>query len=398
MSDIAEKVRTLMSEHEEDFVNMFKHLHRHPELSFQEVETTSLLKDYLKSLDIEILDYGLETGVIGLLRGAEDGPCIGLRADIDALPLLEESGCDYASVVPGRMHACGHDVHTSALMGAAYILSQLRSEIKGSVKFIFQPAEEINLGAKKLMEHEVMFRPKVDALFGIHNSTEVNAGEVAVKRGPLMAAVDRIEFTIKGKGGHGGIPQNSIDPVVAAASVIMSAQTIVSRNTGPLDSAVVSMCNIRAGEGTTDNVIPDSVTVLGTVRTYRREVQDMVERRLGEIINNVSQAYGCSSVFRYLRELPVTENGPELYDAAYRAVSAVAKPMDPQPSGGGEDFSIYYAAGAPCFFYWVGARNEETGCIWPWHSPRFKADLRAVTIGAGTYAMSVFTAIEELRK
>ncbi|MBQ7174682.1 MAG: amidohydrolase [Lachnospiraceae bacterium] len=398
MSDIAEKVRTLMSEHEEDFVNMFKHLHRHPELSFQEFETTSLLKDYLKSLDIEILDYGLETGVIGLLRGAEDGPCIGLRADIDALPLLEESGCDYASVVPGRMHACGHDVHTSALMGAAYILSQLRSEIKGSVKFIFQPAEEINLGAKKLMEHEVMFRPKVDALFGIHNSTEVNAGEVAVKRGPLMAAVDRIEFTIKGKGGHGGIPQNSIDPVVAAASVIMSAQTIVSRNTGPLDSAVVSMCNIRAGEGTTNNVIPDSVTVLGTVRTYRREVQDMVERRLGEIINNVSQAYGCSSVFRYLRELPVTENGPELYDAAYRAVSAVAKPMDPQPSGGGEDFSIYYAAGAPCFFYWVGARNEETGCIWPWHSPRFKADLRAVTIGAGTYAMSVFTAIEELRK
>ncbi len=398
MSDIAEKVRTLMSEHEEDFVNMFKHLHRHPELSFQEFETTSLLKDYLKSLDIEILDYGLETGVIGLLKGAEEGPCIGLRADIDALPLLEESGCDYASVIPGRMHACGHDVHTSALMGAAYILSQLRSEIKGSVKFIFQPAEEINLGAKKLMEHEVMFRPTVDALFGIHNSTEVNAGEVAVKRGPLMAAVDRIEFTIKGKGGHGGIPQNSIDPVVAAASVIMSAQTIVSRNTGPLDSAVVSMCNIRAGEGTTNNVIPDSVTVLGTVRTYRREVQDMVERRLGEIITNVSQAYGCSSVFRYLRELPVTENGPELYDAAYRAVSAVAKPMDPQPSGGGEDFSIYYAAGAPCFFYWVGARNEETGCIWPWHSPRFKADLRAVTIGAGTYTMSVFTAIEELRK
>ena len=333
---------------QQDFMQAMRHeLHMHPELSFQEFETTSLLKDYLKSLDIEILDYGLETGVIGLLIGAEEGPCIGLRADIDALPLLEESGCDYASVIPGRMHACGHDVHTSALMGAAYILSRLRSEIKGSVKFIFQPAEEINLGAKKLMEHEVMFRPTVDALFGIHNSTEVNAGEVAVKRGPLMAAVDRIEFTIKGKGGHGGIPQNSIDPVVAAASVIMSAQTIVSRNTGPLDSAVVSMCNIRAGEGTTNNVIPDSVTVLGTVRTYRREVQDMVERRLGEIITNVSQAYGCSSVFRYLRELPVTENGPELYDAAYRAVSAVAKPMDPQPSGGGEDFSIYYVPQTP---------------------------------------------------
>ena len=398
MSDIAEKVRALMKEHENDFVTMFKHLHRHPELSFQEFETTSLLKDYLKSLDIEILDIGVETGVIGLLKGAEDGPCIGLRADIDALPVQEESGCDYASTVPGRMHACGHDVHTSALMGAAFILSKLRNEIKGSVKFIFQPAEEINLGAKKLMAHEVMFHPTVDALFGMHNSTEVNAGEVAVKLGPLMAAVDRIEFTIKGKGGHGGIPQNSIDPVVAAASVIMSAQTIVSRNTGPLDSAVVSMCNIRAGEGTTNNVIPDEVRVLGTVRTYRREIQDMVERRLGEIIKNVAEAYGCTSVFRYLRELPVTENGPEMYDAAYKAVSAVATPMDPMPSGGGEDFSIYYAAGAPCFFYWVGARNEETGCIWPWHSPRFKADLRAVTIGAGTYAMSVFTAIDELRK
>ena len=398
MAEIADRVRQLMNEYGEDFIALFKHLHRHPELSFHEFDTTSMLKDYLKSLDIEILDYGLETGVIGLLKGAEDGPCIGLRADIDALPIVEESGVDYASTVHGRMHACGHDVHTSALMGAACILSKMRDQIKGSVKFIFQPAEEVNLGAKKLMEHQVMFNPTVDALFGIHNSTEVNAGEVAVKLGPLMAAVDRIEFTIRGKGGHGGIPQNSTDPVVAAASIIMAAQTIVSRNTGPLDSAVVSICNIRAGEGTTNNVIPDTVTMLGTVRTYRKEIQDMVDRRLGEIIRSISEAYGCTSEYRYIRELPVTENGPELYDAAYKAVSAVAKPMDPQPSGGGEDFSIYYAAGAPCFFYWVGSRNEETGCIWPWHSPRFKADLRAVTVGAGTYAMSVFTAIEALRK
>ena len=398
MLDVAYKIRAMMEEREKEFTDTMKHIHQHPELSFREFETTALIKAHLKKLGIEILDIGLETGVIGLLKGAEDGPCIGLRADIDALPILEESGVEYASLTPGVMHACGHDIHTSALLGAATILASLRDEIKGSVKFIFQPAEEVNLGAKLIMKLDGLNDPKVDALFGIHNSTEVDAGYVAVKRGPLMAAVDRIEFRIRGKGGHGGIPQRNIDPVVAAASIIMAAQTIVSRNTSPLDSAVMSICNVRAGEGTTNNVTPDQVTMLGTVRTYRREVQDMIEHRLRVITEDIAAAYGCTGEFTYLRELAVTENGPELYDAAYEAVSSVAKPMDPEPSTGGEDFSVYYACGAPCFFYWIGARNEETGCIYPWHSPRFKGDLRAVTIGAGTYAMSVFTAIEQLRR
>lgn len=398
MADIAARVRALMAEHEEEFIATLKHLHQHPELSFQEFETTAYIKKRLEDLGIEILDYGLETGVIGLLRGAEDGPCIALRADIDGLPVTEESSCDYPSLIPGKMHACGHDTHISSLLGAAVLLSELRDEIRGSVKFLFQPAEEINLGAKKFMALNCLENPKVDAVFGMHNSPEIPVGTVCVKNGPLMAAVDRIIFTIRGRGGHGGIPQRNVDPIVAAASIILAAQTIVSRNISPIDAAVVSICNVKAGEGTTNNVTPDEVKMYGTVRTYKKEVQDLVEKRLTEITESISAAYGCEGSLQFLRELAVTDNNPGLYETAYKAVSAVAEPVDPDPSTGGEDFSEYAKTGVPCFFYWLGVRNEALDCVYSWHSPKFKADPKSIAIGAGTYTMSVFTAIDKLRK
>ncbi|MBM6828858.1 amidohydrolase [Anaerotignum lactatifermentans] len=394
------KVRSkkMMEERKEEFMEIFKRFHQYPELSFKEFETTKYIKTELEKLGIEILDYGLETGVIGLLKGKCEGPCIGLRADIDALPVLEQASCDYRSKNVGVMHACGHDSHASSLLCAAHILSALRDEICGSVKFLFQPAEEINMGAKLLVKQGCLENPHVDAIFGMHNSPEVPAGSVAVKNGPLMAAVDRINITIKGKGGHGGVPQRNVDPIVAAAAVIQSLQTIVSRNVSPLDSCVVSVCNIKAGEGTTNNVTPDEVKMYGTVRSYKKDVEKMLETRIKEIVSNVSAAYGCVGETEYIYELAVTDNCEQMYQIALAAVKAIGvDAFDPIPSTGGEDFSEYTEYGIHGFMYWLGTRNEEKDCVYSWHSPKFKFDPECIPIGAGTYAMSVFEAINALK-
>lgn len=400
LTEISGKVRQYMKEHEEEFLGQFRHLHQHPELSFQEHETTAYIKKKLERWGIEILDIGLETGVVGLLKGGKEGPCIALRADIDALPVLEESTSEYPSQNKGVMHACGHDTHMASLLGAAQILAAFRDDLNGSVKFLFQPAEEINLGAKKMMELNCLENPKVDAIFGMHNSPEIPVGTVAVKNGPLMAAVDRIIFTIKGHGGHGGIPQRNVDPIVAAAAIIQATQTVVSRNVSPIDSAVISICNVKAGEGTTNNVTPDEVKMYGTVRTYRKEVQAMIDRRLHEITESISTAYGCEGTLEYLYELAVTDNNPVLYDIAHAAVCDTgAEPVDPIPSTGGEDFSVFTSqSDVPGFFYWLGVRNPDKDCVYSWHSPHFKADEPAIAIGAGTYAMSVFEAVDALAK
>ncbi|MGI6204809.1 MAG: M20 metallopeptidase family protein [Anaerovoracaceae bacterium] len=391
--DNSEKVQSLMKELEPDFIEVFRHLHQNPELSFKEFETTKYITDILRSLDIEILDYGLETGVVGLLKGSSDGPCIGLRADIDALPVKETSTCAFPSQRDGIMHACGHDVHTSSLLSAAMILSRMRDEIKGSVKFLFQPAEELNAGAKLMVRKGCLENPHVDAIFGLHNQPEIPSGTVAVVKGPLMAAVDRINIRITGVGGHGGVPQRSHDPVVAAASIIQAAQTIVSRNINPIDSAVVSICNVKAGEGTTNNVIPDYVTMYGTVRTYSSETAHLIERRIKDLVEQISSAYECKGECEYIYELPVTYGLKELHDQASDALSSVGiKPIEPDPTTGGEDFAVYQQE-VPGYFYWLGVREEDNDCVHPWHSPKFKANEHVIKYGAGTYAMSVFFGI-----
>ena len=396
MGDIGDRVRKLMDETETAVIEDFKYIHQHPELSFQEHNTTELIKKRLQELDIELLDYGLETGAVGLLRGAADGPCIGLRADIDALPVKEQSGCPFPSLNEGVMHACGHDSHTGSLLAAARILSAMREEIHGSVKFLFQPAEELNLGAKLMVKQGCLENPHVDALFGLHNSPEIPAGTVAVKNGPLMAAVNRINMKITGAGGHGGIPQRNVDPIVCAASIILSAQTIVSRNTSPFDPCVLSICNVRAGEGTTNNVTPNEVRMYGTVRAFREEDIDLIEKRLREIIENTAAAYQCEGELEFIRELSVT-GAKELYPVGLAAASEVAVPVDPVPSTGGEDFSAFQDARANCFFYWLGTRNEEKDCVYSWHSPKFQFDPACLKIGGGLYSMSVFKAIEYLK-
>ena len=397
-----------MKEMESEFFDIFRHCHENPELSFREYDTTAYIKETLTSLGIEVLEIeGLDTGVVGLLRGGSDGPCIGLRADIDGLPIPEDSTSPHPSLRPGVMHACGHDIHYSSLLCAAKILAAMRSELRGSVKFLFQPAEEVNLGAKKMVSLGCLEDPHVDAIFGLHTSPEIPLGTVAVKNGPLMAGVDRINLTIHGRGGHGGIPQRNADPIVAAAAVIQSLQTIVSRNLSPAEAGVVSICNIQGGKGTTNNVCPDEVKMYGTVRTYRQSTKNFMDRRIHEIVENVSAAYQTKGEVEYIYELPVTDNTrrpgwPDLYRIATDAVTgAGAAPVDPEPSGGGEDFSIFVEGhdghpGVPGFFYWLGVRNEETGCVHSWHSPHFKADAACIPIGAGVYALSALEAAAAL--
>ncbi|MFR3030103.1 MAG: M20 metallopeptidase family protein [Blautia sp.] len=373
MRDISQRVQVLMKELEPRFIEDLHWFHENPEMSFQERDTTAYIRRELETLGVEILDTGLETGLVGLLEGGSKGPSIALRADIDALPVTEESTCTYPSKRPGMMHACGHDTHAASLLSAARILSRMREEIHGSVRLFFQPAEEVNLGAKKMVELGCL--EGVDAIFGMHNSPEIPLGTVAVKHGALMAAVDRIEITVKGKGGHGGIPQRNVDPVVCAAAIIQSAQTIVSRNVSPIDSCVLSICNVRAGEGA-NNVTPDKVTMLGTVRTYSKEVEACVVQRLKAIVESTAAAYGCEGSLNYIYELPPTINNESLYQAAYEAVTSIgAEPVDPIPSTGGEDFSVFMEE-KPGFFYWLGTRNEENDCVYSWHSPHFKADER----------------------
>lgn len=389
-----EKILQYMDEMEPEFLETFHYAHAHPEVSQKEFETTAYITRELEALGIEILDYGLETGVVGLLQGGKPGPCIGLRADIDALPVTEDSTYEFPSENPGVMHACGHSIHYACLLGAAKILSKMRDQIAGSVKFLFQPAEEINWGAKRMVQAGCLENPHVDAIFGMHNMPLIPSGTVAVKNGPLMAGVNRINIKITGKGGHGGIPQKNVDPIVAASTFILAAQTVVARNISPLHSAVVSICNVRAGEGTVNNVTPEEVVMYGTVRSFDLEDTHLIEDRLRSLLESISEGYGCKGELEFIYELPVTSGMAELYDAAYQAVTAVGgKPVDPEPTTGGEDFSIFQEK-TPGFFYWLGGGNPEKGCTYPWHSPHFKPDDAAIKLGAGVYAMSVFTGIE----
>lgn len=397
METLRDQIRRLADEFEPDRAAWFRHLHENPEVALEEVQTTAFLRAQLEAMGIEILDLNVDTGVVGLLRGAEDGPCIGLRADIDALRVKELSSSPFHSKVEGKMHACGHDTHMTALLGAAQILSRMRDQIHGSVKFLFQPAEEINVGAKNFVKAGALDNPKVDALFGIHNSPEIPTGSVAVIDGPIMAGVTRIDIKIQGQGGHGGIPQRTIDPVVCAAAVIQGAQTIVSRNVNPCDAAVVSICHLLAGSTDANNVIPDTVNMAGTVRFYKPEIEALIEKRLREMVETIAKAYGCTGELTFFHMIDTTLNNHALAGiAAAAAETAGAQIVAPDPSTGGEDFSDYLPH-VPGFFYWVGVRNEEKDCTWAWHNPHFRADEAGITVAARLYAASALEAAAALK-
>ena len=366
-------------------------LHQNPELSFREYETTRLIRSVIEPLGLEIIDLGTETGVVARLHGGHGGKTIGLRADIDALKQQEARERPDRSRNDGVMHACGHDIHTTGLLGAAMALSAKRESLHGDVVFVFQPAEEIIKGAKKLIECGLFEKAPMDMLFGLHNTPTLNVGTIGVKHGPLMAAKDDFTITVCGKGGHGGIPDRCIDPVVAACGVVNALQTVVSRNVSPLDVAVLSICSIHGG--TTDNLIVDEVTLTGSLRTMLPEVQKRAFERVCEIADAGAQTYGCKAKMNHYAETPPLINGDEMArhaEIAAKATVGEANVVDPTACMASDDFAEY-GIFVPSFFYFAGSgvEGEENPS---WHSAHFRGAKTASLYGAKLLTNSVLAA------
>jgi amidohydrolase len=357
-------------------------IHRCPELSTQEEKTAALVAEVLAGLGIEVQKNVGGHGVVGLLKGSGKGAAgktVGLRADMDALPMQEETNLSFASATPGVMHACGHDTHTAMLLGAACVLAELKEELPGTVKFIFQPAEELNPtgGAPGMIKDGVLENPRVDAIFALHVWPGLETGTVASRAGALMGASDRIFLTVSGKTSHGSAPHQGIDAIMIASQIVGGLQTIVSRTVAPLDSAVVSIGTIKGGYRY--NVIADSVEMEGTVRTLSPDTQNRMPGQIERAAQGYARALGGDASVRYVRGYPPTLNAPELFQIASETVSASMGAEHlvnvESPDLGGEDFS-FFARERPCLMAWLGCRPAgkspaETAVL---HNTRFDPD------------------------
>ena len=386
----------LVEEYAPAIVELYTDLHMYPEISLEEHRTTRVIRDQLIKRGIEILEVGLDTGVIGIIRGKYDGPTIALRADIDALPVNECEDHMIKSKNGGVMHACGHDVHTSALMGAIMLLSAQRDSLKGNVVFIFQPAEENIQGAKKVINSGLFTALCIDAIFGLHVRPELQIGYVGLKIGTVMAAKDSFEIVIHGIGGHGSAPQDTADPILAGAAIVLDLQSIVSRNIDPREAAVLSICSVHA-DGC-DNIIPETLKLLGSMRSCSIKARSMMKTRLAEISEGVSASYGCKAEVQFNSGVPVTMNHESLYDiAAKSAVNALGEGciQEINVDMGSEDFSMYSEL-IPAFYYFLGVRSAQAE-FHPLHSALFQADENAPIMGAELLATSALQAIESLK-
>ncbi|MDI6601010.1 MAG: M20 family metallopeptidase [Thermoanaerobacteraceae bacterium] len=378
MFDVKKECQQLFDE----VVALRRDFHKHPELGFQEVRTSTIVAEKLKEYGLEVKTGVNKTGVVGLLRGAQSGKTVLLRADMDALKVNEENECDYRSEVDGVMHACGHDAHTAMLLMAAKVLSMHKDEIKGNIKFLFQPSEEnFPGGALGMIEEGVMENPHVDAVFGQHVWAGIPAGKIGVRPGPLMAAPDEFRLTIRGKGGHGSAPHLGIDALVIGAQVVLALQTLVSREIDPLNPAVVSIGTFNSG--TVMNAIPSEAKMTGTVRLtdpeLRKEMPDKIER----IVKGICEALRGEYTLEYVHGYPPTVNDPEMTELAREAVKEVVGEeniVDPGISMGGEDFS-YFLEKAPGSFLMLGITNAERGIDKNNHHPRFDIDEEALPLG-----------------
>ena len=370
-----------------------RHLHQHPELGYQEVQTSGFVAERLRARGVDDVRTGIaKTGVTGLIRGTApgDGKTVLLRADMDALPIEEENEVEYRSVHPGVMHACGHDAHTAMLLGVSRLLLERRDRFAGAVKVLFQPSEELPPGgAKPMIDAGVLDDPKVDAAFGMHMAQEQPVGSIALRAGPTMAAADRFTIEIKGKGGHGARPQSTIDPIAVGAQIVTALQTIVSREVDPIKQAVVTVGAFRAGEAF--NVIPDAAELRGTVRSFDPDVRDQLEERIEALVRGVAAAMRAEIDFGYQRGYPATVNDPamtELVRAAATEVVGEDRLIESPQIMGAEDFSYFLEAVPGCFFF-VGSRNPEKGLVWGHHHPRF--DIDEESLGTGIETMTATT-------
>jgi len=359
-------------------------LHAHPELAFEERRTSGLVADRLRALGLEPRTAIARTGVTAIVAGTQRGPgkTVLLRADMDALPIAEENDVPYRSQTPGTMHACGHDCHTSILLGVAGQLVARAPSFAGRAMLCFQPAEEVGGGARAMIEDGVLASPRPDAAFGLHVWQELDLGKVGVTAGPMMAAVDSFHVTITGRGTHGAAPHLGIDPVVCLAHTIAALQTIASRETDPLLPVVVSVTQLEAG--TAFNIVPPMAKMAGTVRAFDASLWRELPGRFERIVHGVAQAFGCSASIEYQRNNGPTINDPLMADIARQAAAEVvgeANVVADLRTMGGEDFSAFLLEVPGCFIA-IGSRNEARGLRYGHHHPRFDVDEGCLEIGA----------------
>jgi amidohydrolase len=363
-------------------VELRRAIHQRPELGFEERETQALIERELDEIGVEHRRLA-GTGVVGIIRGALPGKVAALRADMDALPVTERTGLPYASQIPGKMHACGHDAHTAMLLGAARELHAMRERLHGTTVLIFQPAEEGPGGAEPMIEQGVLDDPKVDAIAMLHVDPRLGPGEISITPGPVNASADELYITIRGKGGHGAYPHTAIDTIPAASAVVLALQNIAARETDPLKSVVVTVGTIAGGYR--NNVIADEVQMSGTLRAHDPQIRDGLEARVRRIVEHAAAAYSANAEIRVVRGYPPVVNDSALAEsfAQYMRANSALTVERLAPTMGAEDFA-YFALRVPAVHVRLGIRSEAAGSVHPGHSPEFRIDEAALPAGVQT--------------
>ena len=384
MTDFLKEARQI----EPEIIRTRREIHQRPELAYKEKATAKLVADRLRALGLEVRTGIGGTGVLGILTGTRTGRVVGLRADMDALPIEEMADVNFRSKEKGVMHACGHDTHVAMLLGTAKLLAKHKNEIAGTVKFFFQPAEEHGGlgGAKPMIQDGVMENPKVDYVFGLHIDGDIESGVLAFRSGPAMAAPDTFEIKITGRGGHGAYPHNTIDPIYVAAQLLIALQGVSGRMIDPVQPIVISVGSIHSG--TKENIIPDQVILHGTIRTVDESTRKRAKAKVAEVAKGVSRAFGAKAEVEFEKDAyPVLVNDPRVTEKAEKIMARLhgARVKLRELQLGGEDFSRFLHE-APGTFYFLGTKNPAKGCVYPNHSPRFKVDEQVLKLGSASLA------------
>ncbi|MTI60480.1 MAG: amidohydrolase [Firmicutes bacterium] len=378
-----------IKEIEKEIVSIRRDIHAHPELGFEEVRTAALVADYLENLGLKVEKNIAKTGVLGILKGTDKGPVIAFRADMDALPVDEKNESPYMSKEIGKMHACGHDAHVAILLAVAAVLAEIKEEIQGQIKFIFQPAEEGPGGARPMIEEGVLEDPAVDVILGLHVWSDLEAGSIGIKKGPLFASIDEVDFIIKGESSHGASPHQGVDAIVIAANIINALQTVISRNISPLSPGVITIGRIEGGYRR--NIIAEEVSLEATVRCLTPENRKFIEEKIRKISTGICDSLGGSLEIDYRNDYsPLVNNDAvtEIVENKAQEIVGIEKTISlTEPTMGGEDFAFFLERIPGCFFL-LGASNKEKGITAPQHSPYFDIDEDILSTGIEVLVLS----------
>ncbi len=392
------KIDALAKKNLEKIRAIRRELHQYPELGFQEFKTAQLIKRELDILGIPYKSEIAKTGVVALIKGGKPGKTVLLRADMDALPINEETECEYKSLVPGVMHACGHDGHVAGLLGAAMILNELKENISGNIKLVFQPAEEGPGGAKPMIDEGILENPKVDAAYACHLWPNYPAGKILFKDGNLMAHPTGFDIEINGIGGHGSTPEKTVDPVIIGCQAIINFQNIISRNISAMQPAVLSCCSIKAGEA--GNVIPDKLSIKGTIRTFDENLTTDILNKMNSILEGLCNAYGASYNFTIERMYPTLKNDSNLFTSTKSSLVNVVGENNvilmSEPLMGSEDFS-YISNKVPSNFFFIGIKESQEEIETLLHHPRLKWDDKHLEVSSRALAQVAYDYLEAFK-